>query len=132
MLREAVGIEPSNLMAYRMLGSLYLSQRKLDEARREFENIAVQQQRTPQGIAASTITGMILEAQNQPADAKTRYQEVLQKDPNAAVAANNLAYLMAQSDDGLDVALRLAQTAKAKLPTSPEVSDALGWIYYKK
>jgi Flp pilus assembly protein TadD len=32
----------------------------------------------------------------------------------------------------LDVALQLAQTAKAKLPDSAQVSDTLGWILYKK
>ena len=32
----------------------------------------------------------------------------------------------------LDVALQLAQTAKAQLPTRHEVDDTLGYIYYKK
>ncbi len=28
--------------------------------------------------------------------------------------------------------MQLAQTAKAELPDNPNVSDTLGWIYYKK
>ncbi|MFN7983338.1 MAG: tetratricopeptide repeat protein, partial [Vicinamibacterales bacterium] len=63
---------------------------------------------------------------------KQRYQDVLRRDPTAAVAANNLAWMMAQGNENIDVALQLAQTAKAKLPLLPEVSDTLGWIYYKK
>jgi Flp pilus assembly protein TadD len=53
-------------------------------------------------------------------------------DPRAAVAANNLAWIHAESGANLDVALQLAQTAKASLPDSPQVDDTLGWIYYKK
>jgi Flp pilus assembly protein TadD len=48
------------------------------------------------------------------------------------VAANNLAWIYAQSGGNLDVALQLAETATRKLPDSPEVSDTLGFIYYKK
>jgi Flp pilus assembly protein TadD len=57
---------------------------------------------------------------------------VLQLEPNAAVAANNLAWLYVESGVNLDLALQLAQTAKAGMPTQPEVSDTLGWIYCRK
>jgi Flp pilus assembly protein TadD len=36
------------------------------------------------------------------------------------------------SGGDLDAALQLAQTAKRKLPDSPEVNDTLGLIYYRK
>jgi Flp pilus assembly protein TadD len=48
------------------------------------------------------------------------------------VAANNLAYTYAETGGNLDVALQLAQAAKAGLPDALEVSDTLGWIYLKK
>ena len=63
---------------------------------------------------------------------KTRYNKALQIDPRAAVAANNLAWIDANTNGNLDVALQLAQTAKAQLPNRHEVDDTLGWIYYKK
>jgi Flp pilus assembly protein TadD len=56
----------------------------------------------------------------------------LSLDPNAAVAANNLAMLTAYEGGNLDVALRLAQTATAKRPSEPKFFDTLGWIYYRK
>jgi Flp pilus assembly protein TadD len=56
----------------------------------------------------------------------------LQTDSHAAVAANNLAWIYAHDGSNLDLALQLAQTAKAGLPQSAEVNDTLGWIYYKK
>ena len=37
-----------------------------------------------------------------------------------------------QTGANLDMALQLAQTAKAALPNRPEVNDTLGWIYYRK
>ena len=40
--------------------------------------------------------------------------------------------LYAQRGGNLDVALELARTAKQQLPQQAEVSDTLGWIYYKK
>jgi tetratricopeptide (TPR) repeat protein len=40
--------------------------------------------------------------------------------------------MYAESGGNLEIALQLAQTAKASLPESPEVNDTLGWIYYKK
>jgi tetratricopeptide (TPR) repeat protein len=57
---------------------------------------------------------------------------VLELDPSAPVAANNLAWTYAESGSNLDIALQLAQTAQRGLPESPEVSNTLGFIYYKK
>jgi Flp pilus assembly protein TadD len=60
------------------------------------------------------------------------YQKVLALDPRAAVAANNLAYMHAEAGTNLDIALNLAQVAKAELPDDPDVNDTLGWVYYKR
>ena len=76
--------------------------------------------------------GTILELQGSKDEAKARYNKALQIDPRAAVAANNLAWIDANTNGNLDVALQLAQTAKAQLPNRHEVDDTLGWIYYKK
>ena len=129
LFRRAIDAEPNNLSAYTLLGNLYLSQQKLEAALAEFERASA---RSPESIAASTMVAIILQAMNREDEAKVRYQDVLRKDPNAAIAANNLAWMMAESDENIDLALQLAQTAKTKLPLLPEVSDTLGWIYYKK
>jgi Flp pilus assembly protein TadD len=78
------------------------------------------------------MAAIILHMQDKPEEARSRYEKVLEVDPQAAVAANNLAWLYAEGGHNLDVALQLAQTAKAKLPDHPDVNDTLGWIYYKK
>ena len=53
-------------------------------------------------------------------------------EPNAAVAANNLAWLYASSGENLDAALQLAQAATRVLPADGNVADTLGYVYYKK
>ena len=70
--------------------------------------------------------------QHEEREAKPRYEKALELDSHAAVAANNLAQMYADGNENLDVALQLAQTAKAGLPKAPEVDDTLGWVYYKK
>ena len=74
----------------------------------------------------------ILQTQNKRDEAKKAYRDTLAVDPTAAVAANNLAWMMTEDNGNLDDALQLVQTAKTKLPDSPEVNDTLGVIYYKK
>ncbi len=70
--------------------------------------------------------------QNKPDEARKLYEHALSLDPQMPVAANNLAWDYAERGQNLDVALNLAQTAKAKLPNTAAVSDTLGWVYYKK
>jgi tetratricopeptide (TPR) repeat protein len=111
-----------------MLGRLYLGQQRLDEARREFDRLA-ERQSNPAG--ALTMSGVIAQAQGDAPGARARYERAVAADPGAAVAANNLAWIYAESDERLDQALRLAQAAAEALPGSPEVLDTLGWAYYR-
>ena len=78
------------------------------------------------------MVGMLLYMQGKLDDAKAAYEKVLAIDPKSPAAANNLAQIYVDRNENLDVALQLAQTAKAGLPNSHEVDDTLGWIYYKK
>jgi len=52
-------------------------------------------------------------------------------DPRAAPVANDLACLYLEHGGDLNAALSLAQQAKQRMPDSPEISDTLGWAYYK-
>jgi Flp pilus assembly protein TadD len=129
LLQQAIAIDPNNLDAYGMLGRLYATQRRLGDATTQFEKLA---ERQPKSVSAHTITGILLDMQHRPDDARRKYERALEVDPRAAVAANNLAWIHAETGGNLDIALQLAQTAKAQLPDRPEVNDTLGWIYHKK
>jgi tetratricopeptide (TPR) repeat protein len=127
--RAAIERDPSRLDAYTSLGQLYITQQRLDQAKAEFERIV---KRSPDSIPARTMVGMILDAQGQSDQARKTYESILASGSRAPIAANNLAYQYAERSEQLDVALNLAQSAKAALPDSPEVSDTLGWVYFKK
>ena len=128
-LKKTVEADPQSLEAYAMLGRLYYQQGRLDLARRELEKFV---STAPMSVPGNTMLGTILELQGRKDEAKNRYNKALQIDPRAAVAANNLAWIDANNNGNLDVALQLAQSAKAQLPNRHEIDDTLGWIYYKK
>ena len=127
--QKILALDPTNLEAYNKLGAIYVAQRRLDEAKKTYSDAAT---RLPKPVAAITMVGIILSLQNQPEQARAQYERALSIEPEAPVAANNLAWDNVVRGGNLDVALQLAQTAKAKLPNNAEVSDTLGWIYYKK
>ena len=128
-LRHAIQLDASRSEPYSMLASVYLQQGKLDQALTEFKTLA---QHQPKSIGAHTMIGAILQTQNRRDEAKKAYRETLAVDSTAPVAANNLAWMLVEDNASLDDALQLAQTARTRLPNSPEVIDTLGWIYYKK
>jgi tetratricopeptide (TPR) repeat protein len=128
-LRQATSLDSNYVAAYGALAQLYVFQGKLDAALSEFQAIV---QRSPKSVAARTMVGVILEAKSDVDGARDQFERVLQIDPEAAVAANNLAWIYAQHDGNLDVAMQLAQTAQKRLPGVAEVGDTLGFIYYKK
>jgi tetratricopeptide (TPR) repeat protein len=129
LLRRAIETDSTYLAAYAALGRVYVTQRKLAAARQEFEALA---ERSPKPVSALTMAGMILQAEGDVNGARDRFERVLRIDPEAAVAANNLAWIYAEHGGDLDVALDLAKTAQQGLPGAPEVIDTLGYIYYQK
>jgi tetratricopeptide (TPR) repeat protein len=129
VLRRLIQIAPSYVPGYAALGQLYMRQRRLDAAVEEFEAMAA---REAKPVVPLTLMGVIFQAQGKHAEARARYERALQIDPAAPVAANNLAWMLAESGESLDVALQLAQAAARALPDAAEVNDTLGFVYYKK
>jgi len=127
--RSVIDQDPNHLEAYALLGRLYVAMNKLEQGTQQFQTLAARQ---PKSVAVNTVVGVLLQMQNRTSEAQTKFEQVVQMDPRAAVAANNLAWIDAEQGGNLDVALQLAQRAKAKLPNQPEVNDTLGWVYQKK
>jgi cellulose synthase operon protein C len=129
LLRRAVTVDPNSLAGYTSLAQFYMRQRRLDEARSEFEGIV---KRDSRSVGPRTMVGIILESQGKRAEAKKWYEATVTDLPTAALASNNLAFMYAEEGTNLDKALTLASNAKRGLPDSPQVNDTLGWVYYKK
>ncbi|HEX3704691.1 MAG TPA: tetratricopeptide repeat protein [Vicinamibacterales bacterium] len=128
-LKQAVELSPNNMQAYVGLAQVYVMEKRLPEATAEFERLA---QREPKSATPLTVAGVLLQIQNKTAEAKAHFQRAIEINPLAGVAANNLAWIYAESNENLDTALQLAQTAKAQIPNRHEVDDTLGLVYYKK
>jgi tetratricopeptide (TPR) repeat protein len=127
-LVQIVQIDPSNQEAFLELAKLYIDQKRLDQALARFQKLT----HGPAAAGAQTMLGLIFEAQNKPVEAKAAYEKALALADESAVAANNLAWLYAQTGESLDSALQFAQTATRLQPDSPAFHDTLGWVYLKK
>jgi tetratricopeptide (TPR) repeat protein len=126
--RRAIELEPSRPDGYDLLSQVYRLESRLGDAIAELEMVA---ERSPTPAVALTAIGGLLEKQQKFDEARARYEQALKADTASPVAANNLAWLIAERGGDLDLALKLAQSAVAGLPASPQASDTLGWVYYK-
>src|SRR5262249_20643882 len=124
-LKQAMELGPNNLQVYEALARVYARQGRLAEATAEFDALA---EREPKVTMPVTLAGVLLLLQNRSDEAAARFEKALAIDAQAPVAANNLAWLYAERNEKLDVALQLAQTAKSRLPNNDAVDDTLGWV----
>jgi Tfp pilus assembly protein PilF len=125
LLRRAIQLDSQAAEAYTLLGQILGATGRLDEARQEFTRLQGSQPAT-----AHTMLGLIDEAQGKPAAAAARYARALRAHPQAALAANNLAWLRL-SEANTEEAVRLARIAQQQLPEQPEINDTLGWMLHK-
>jgi superkiller protein 3 len=119
---------PSKLEAYELLGAVYLKQGRTDLALAKYRELAT---RDPEGEFPRTIVGIILQTRGDRSNARAEYQAVLAHHPQAPVAANNLAWMLAEDGD-VDAALKYALIAVDGMADRPEAHDTLGWVYLKK
>jgi tetratricopeptide (TPR) repeat protein len=129
LLRQALEVEPLQVDAYSLLGKALADQGKLASARLEFTQVAAKDSRH---LPAAMMAALVAHALGDVSDAQTRYEKVLEIEPRAALAANNLAWLYADSRQNLDLAQQLAETATRQWPTNAGMSDTLGWVYYQR
>ena len=129
-LNKAIQLDPNYLPAYSALASLYIQSKQEERAIAEYRKISALR---PDNATPYTLIG-ILEDQRKNHDAAAEsYRKALEIDPNAVIAANNLAWLYAVTGKGnLDEALRLAQGVVQKNPNVAGFIDTLGWVLYKK
>jgi tetratricopeptide (TPR) repeat protein len=128
-LRRAIKANPSDPQAYGLLADLYVSQGRIEEAKKEFTEL---HRVDPRWVGAPTMLGLLaLQTQN-PEEARRWWETAVKINPKAGAASNNLAWLLVESNGDLDRALELALAAKSAMPDQAEVNDTLGWIYYKK
>lgn len=129
LFKKALRLKNDLTAAYLDLGSLYALRGALDEAVRQY-NEAVRLD--PDIISGHMMLAVLHEKEGRKKEAVESYKKALEINPSFVPAANNLAWLYAEGEGNIDVAMSLAETAKSLAPEDPNVSDTLGWIYYKK
>ena len=129
-LRKTLEIDRNYIPAYSALAAVYVNSKQQDRAIAEYRKIL---EIRPDDPAAYTFIGMLEDSKQNYDAAADNYRKALEKDKNATIAANNLAWLYAVHDKGnLDEAVRLAQGVVQKEPNIAGFTDTLGWVYYKK
>lgn len=63
--------------------------------------------------------------------AEQSYLKAMKIKPDDALLLNNYAYMLAESDERLDRALALVDSALSLQPDTPSFLDTKGWILYK-
>jgi tetratricopeptide (TPR) repeat protein len=127
--RRAIEANADNSDAHLALGQLHLERKNLKEAVTEVDSVLKKNDRS---APAYLLKGFYLQVAGDTSGAMAAYRKATELDPKNAQAANNLAWLLCESNGSLDEALSLAQTARRRAPDNPEIADTLGWIYYKK
>ncbi len=129
-MSKTLELDPNYVAARSSLGALFVNTKQEERAIGEYRKIL---EARPDNATAYTLIGMLEDARKNYDAAAENYRKALQADQNAAIAANNLAWLYAvQGKGNLDEAARLAQSVVQKNPNTAGFVDTLGWVYYKK
>ncbi len=86
----------------------------------------------PTDSRGPVMMGTLEEARGNDDGAIDDYKKALAIQPDQPVAENNLAFLMLEKGQDVDVALSYAESARRALPHSPDTADTLAWAYYNK
>ena len=122
--QHALTLDPDFMRPYFALARMHLRSNNAAQAIAQYEAALQQNPRQP-GI--HTILGTLYDQQNQPQQSEAQYRKALAIDPEFAPAANNLAYLLATTEQSLDEALTYARVAKANIRTTPASWTPWAW-----
>lgn len=126
---ETLKLNEDATQARLQLARLYASKGEFTEALRNAEKVLASH---PDFLPGYILLGTLYEQTGDIPKAEQAYQQALQRKDDFAPALNNLAWLYCENNGNLDLALGLAQKAKAAMPADPSVSDTLAWIEYRK
>jgi tetratricopeptide (TPR) repeat protein len=126
-LQKARDLDPKNSDATYLLYQLKVARGAQDEAYGLATEAVKNGTNDPR---LHTVYGMGLEARGDWQSAEMAYQKALGFQPDDAMAANNLAYLLLEHGGDPNLALSLAQTARRGMPKAGATADTLAWASY--
>lgn len=128
--KRTIEISPSWWIPYRNLASVQLNVQQPDMALKTLQ----------QGVDNASSSGQLvfqlatlLEQQGKINAAVKVYENVLQKQPNSSVVANNLALLLVEhNDDQASKDRAMSLVNQFQTSENPSYLDTLGWVHYKR
>jgi tetratricopeptide (TPR) repeat protein len=126
--QEELKITPGSSSALFGLGNVYDLRQQYDKAADFFHRFASAE---PDNAVVHVRLGIIAERSQDFQKAISEYKSASSLDSANPVAKNNLAWIYAEHDGNLNVALGLAQEARRLQPSDPSIADTLGWILVK-
>jgi tetratricopeptide (TPR) repeat protein len=127
--QKAVQLNPGDSEAVMLFAQIQVKRGQTANAVAAWEQWLVAH---PNDAGVIAVLGTLEESRGDHVKAEADYRRALQIQPKNAIASNNLAYLMLENGENVDVALSLAQTARQALPESSNTADTLALAYYHK
>jgi len=130
--RQMLAADPKSIPVQVAMGQIYEAKGDYASALPIFEKAA---QSDPKSVTASLMLAQALGLAGKPGEAKAPYRHALELQPDNPRAMNNLAFLMLETGDSADEAMKLAQRGLL-LADDPalknSLTDTVGWAYMKK
>jgi tetratricopeptide (TPR) repeat protein len=127
-LKRSIELDANYLPAYSAYASLLAGQGRIDEAAAQYQAVLAKRP----SAQIYTLVGILEDSRGRRAEAEAAYRNALSLNPATPIAANNLAWLLTETNGNLDEALNLATSAVSKSPNTAGFYDTLGWVYLKK
>ena len=127
-LRAAIDLDNGYLPAYSAYAALLVARNEVAGAIQQYRTIV---EKTPTA-PVYTLLGILEDSRSDPAEAERCYRRALELSPDSPIAANNLAWLIAENQGNLDEALQLAAASVNRNPDVAGFYDTLGYVYLKK
>ena len=87
-------------------------------------------QEHPDSLQIRYARAMLYDTLDQPADAEADLKQIVEQDPENAVALNALGYILTTRTDRLREARRYIEKALAIDPENPAILDSMGWVLF--
>lgn len=127
-LTEAIAVDEDYLPAYAAYASLLAAHNRTAEAVAQYQKVV---EKKP-SAQVYTLLGILEDGRGDLTAAEKNYRKALGIRADSPIAANNLAWLIAETQGNLDEALELARAAVGNNSKVAGFYDTLGFVYLKK